>query len=73
MRLIGSCLFKKIVNKIGKKKKLPPLKHILALPTWGQEGLHSDTDLIEKVNFDSGHPVIGPLHNLGCLTSHSLN
>ena len=38
-------------------KKPPPLKHILALQTLGQECLHSDTELIEKVNFDLGHPV----------------
>ena len=35
-----------------------PLKHILALPTWGPESLRSDTELIEKVNFDLGHPVV---------------
>ena len=39
-------------------KKPPPLKHILALQTLGQECLHSDTELIEKVNFDLGHPVL---------------
>ena len=38
-------------------KKPPPLKHILALPTLGQECLRSETELIEKVNFDLGHPV----------------
>ena len=38
-------------------KKPPPLKHILALPTWGQECLRLETELIEKVNFDLGHPV----------------
>ena len=38
-------------------KKPPPLKHILALPTLGQECLHSETELFEKVNFDLGHPV----------------
>ena len=30
----------------------------MALQTLGQECLHSDTELIEKVNFDLGHPVI---------------
>ena len=39
-------------------KKPPLLKHILALLTWGQECLHLDTELIEKVNFDLGHPVL---------------
>ena len=38
-------------------KNPPPLKHILALPTLGQECLRSETELIEKVNFDLGHPV----------------
>ena len=38
-------------------KKPPPLKHILALTTWGQERPRSGTELIEKVNFDLGHPV----------------
>ena len=41
--------------------KPPPLKHILALPTWSQECLRSETELIEKVNFDLGHPVLGCL------------
>ena len=39
------------------KKKLPPLKHILALPTWGQKCLVSEIEQIEKANFDLGHPV----------------
>ena len=30
----------------------------MALPTWGQECLHTETELIEKVNFDLGHPVV---------------
>ena len=38
-------------------KKPPPLKHILALPILGQECLRSETELIEKINFDLGHPV----------------
>ena len=40
-------------------KKPPLLKHILALLTWGQECLRSETERIEKVNFDLGHPVDG--------------
>ena len=39
------------------QKKLPPLKHILALPTWGQESLVSELQPFEKGNFDLGHPV----------------
>ena len=39
-------------------KKLPPLKHILALPTWGQKCLVSEIEQIEKVNFGLGHPVL---------------
>ena len=39
------------------KKKLPPLKHILALPTWGQKSLISELQPFEKGNFDLGHPV----------------
>ena len=39
------------------KKKPPPLKHILALPIWGQKCLVSEKEQIEKVNFDLGHPV----------------
>ena len=38
--------------------KTPPLKHILALPTWGQKRLVSEIEKIEKVNFDLGHPVV---------------
>ena len=31
----------------------------MALPSLGQECLRSETELIEKVNFDLGHPVPG--------------
>ena len=48
---IFGCLF------IRNLKKFIVLKRILALPTWGQECLRSETELIEKVNFDLGHPV----------------
>ena len=47
--------FWKIVNK--QLKKLPFLKHILALPTWGQKSLISELQPFEKGNFDLGHPV----------------
>ena len=39
-------------------KKLPPLKHILALPIWGQICTNLETELFEITNFDLGHPVI---------------
>ena len=44
-------------------KKPPPLKHILALPTWSQKCLVSEIEQIEKVNFDLGHPVLPFLSN----------
>ena len=48
---------------MGKKsanaeKKLPPLKPILALPTWGQMWILSELWVLEKGNFDLGHPVV---------------
>ena len=48
---------------MGKKsanaeKKLPPLKPILALPTWGQMWILSELWVLEKGNFDLGHPVL---------------
>ena len=39
-------------------KKLPPLKPILALPTWGQICLVSEIHPFEIKNFDLGHPVL---------------
>ena len=38
-------------------KKLPPLKHILALPTWGQKCTQTELQSFEIGNFDLGHPV----------------
>ena len=38
-------------------KKLPPLKPILALPTWGQICLVSEIHPFEIKNLDLGHPV----------------
>ena len=37
-------------------KKLPPLKHILALPTWGQKCLISELWPFEIKYFELGHP-----------------
>ena len=48
-------------------KKPPPLKHILALPILSQECLRSETELIEKVNFDLGHPVYWYYMNLNTI------
>jgi len=39
------------------EKKLPPLKPILALPTWGQTCFNSDSEPFEITDFDLGHPV----------------
>ena len=52
---------------MGKKsanaeKKLPPLKPILALPTWGQMWILSELWVLEKGNFDLGHPVCNEHH-----------
>ena len=38
-------------------KKLPPLKHILALPIWGHKCIFSELQPFEIANFDLGHPV----------------
>ena len=40
------------------RKKLLPLKHILALPTWGQKYLVSELQSFEIRNFDLVHPVV---------------
>ena len=39
-------------------KKLPLLKHISALPTWGQKWTQTELQLFEIGNFDLGHPVV---------------
>ena len=59
---------------MGKKsanaeKKLPPLKPILALPTWGQMWILSELWVLEKGNFDLGHPVVltHPMLPFSCL------
>ena len=39
------------------RKKLPPLKPILALPTWGQKCFESEAKSFEIPDFDLGHPV----------------
>ena len=43
-------------------KKLPPLKRILALSTWGQKCLVSELQPFEIRNFDLGHPVSHSMH-----------
>ena len=39
------------------RKKLPPLKPNLALPTWGQKSFESEAESCEIPDFDLGHPV----------------
>ena len=39
------------------RKKLPPLKPILASPTWGQNCFLSEAEPFEIPDFDLGHPV----------------
>ena len=39
-------------------KKLPPLKHIFALPTWGQKCKQTELQPFEIGNFDLGHLVV---------------
>ena len=39
------------------RKKLPPLKPNLALPTWGQKCFESEAKSFEIPDFDLGHPV----------------
>ena len=39
-------------------KKLPPLKHMLALPTEGQKCTQTEVQSFEIGNFDLGHPVL---------------
>ena len=40
------------------EKKLPPLKHILALPIWGQICTNIEIEPFVITNFDLGHPVV---------------
>ena len=39
------------------QKKLPPLKPILTLQTWGQRCIVSEAEPFEITDFDLGHPV----------------
>ena len=39
-------------------KKVSLLKHIFALPTWGQKCKQTELQPFEIGNFDLGHPVI---------------
>ena len=65
MCLRGGGLFEKCKQIFENWKKPPPLKHILALPTWGQKCLVSAIEQIKKVNFDLGHPVCGKVKGRG--------
>ena len=46
------------------RKKLPPLKPILALPTWGQKCFKSEAEPFEIPDFDLGHPVLSNPSNI---------
>ena len=50
-------IFYMLEKSADTRKKLPPLKPILALPTWGQICLVSEIQAFEIKNFDLGHPV----------------
>ena len=39
------------------RKKLPPLKPILTLQTWGKKCFISEAEPFEIPDFDLGHPV----------------
>ena len=67
MRLRGDSLFQfrkfvclhfsSVCLQSFKNKKLLPHKHILALPTWGYNGLVSELYPFESRNFDLSYPV----------------
>ena len=52
-------IFSLFQNTIFYHKKLPLLKHILALPIWGQKCTQTEVQSFEIGNFDLGHPVQG--------------
>ena len=68
-------IFYMLQKSADTRKKLPPLKPILALPTWGQKCFLSEAEPFEIPDFDLGHPVLYlaecwsdfPLQNLSCL------
>ena len=70
--MIVSAIFYLSIWKLQKsadtRKKLPPLKPILALPTWGQICIVLELQPFEIPDFDLGHPV-GLVKNL-FVTSH---
>ena len=50
-------IFRILQKSADTRKKLPPLKPILALPTWGQNCFNSEAEPFEITDFDLGHPV----------------
>ena len=57
---INFVIFLLFQNTIFYHKKLPLLKHIFALPTWGQKCTQTELQPFEIGNFDLGHPVVEP-------------
>ena len=53
-------------------KKLPPLKPILTLQTWGQKCFVSDSEPFEITDFDLGHPVSNELIYMATLMGSRL-
>ena len=51
-------IFRILQKSADTRKKLPPLKPILALPTWGQNCFNSEAEPFEITDFDLGHPVV---------------
>ena len=53
------------------RKKLPPLKPNLALPTWGQKCFKSEAKSFEIPDFDLGHPVTFEVSSNISISTHT--
>ena len=51
-------VFQRPEKSADPEKKLPPLKHILALTIWDQICTNVEIEPFEITNFDLGHPVV---------------
>ena len=51
-------IFWKLQKLADTRKKLPPLKPLLALQTWGQKCFNSEVEPFKITDFDLGHPVV---------------